>query len=299
MDWIHSYRGVANHPKTKRVTRRLGINRAHTIGILHALWYHAIDTANGDTLDEDWDDLAEECFWDGDATELVNALTEAGWLHPAGGRKLRLHDWWEYGGRTVIAAEAARLGGLKGAHKRYHTTVKAPTCQWCYPQPTEAESAPTDPTEDGANTPDSNPPTRPPIGGLIAEREEREDKKEPHTHPLETQQGDAQHRLACVWNQTRTPTRKQLDQAKRALDTMPELGTLTDRDLRRITAWAKTNNTQMVTGLPHIAPSWPHWPRSTRPLPPWCGTCDQHSRILIEDNEGRPCPNCTTTEALA
>lgn len=105
MAWIPSHQELGQHPKTKRLSRMLGINVRETVGLLHFLWWWALDYApDGDISDYDAEDIADAVMWEGDADELITALLECG---PGGscgflervGESLLIHDWDEHGGK--------------------------------------------------------------------------------------------------------------------------------------------------------------------------------------------------------
>ena len=101
MAWIESHQELARHPKTRRLCRELGINLREGIGLLHLLWWWALDYADdGDISTYDASDIADACLWDGDADALLDALVQAGWIdQDADGR--HIHDWDDYAGRIL------------------------------------------------------------------------------------------------------------------------------------------------------------------------------------------------------
>jgi len=99
--WIESHQELERHPKTKRLARLLDIPLPHAIGILHCLWWWAMDYAqDGDLSRFDPDDIADACHWPGE-TELLRALIEAGFVD----EDLYIHDWHEYAGRLIEKRE--------------------------------------------------------------------------------------------------------------------------------------------------------------------------------------------------
>jgi len=112
--WIESHQELANHPKLVRFARLLDVHRTYAIGLLHRLWWWALDHAeDGDLSQFDAADLADACGWEGDAETLVKALREcgpgnrAGFVEEVEGRWM-LHDWWEYAGKLVARRRADR-----------------------------------------------------------------------------------------------------------------------------------------------------------------------------------------------
>lgn len=107
MAWLESHQTLRDHPKVLRLARLLDVQRTSVVGLLHFLWWWALDHAeDGDVTDFDALDLAVAAGWEGDPDEFVKALMEcgpgdrSGFLHREGDR-LVLHDWWDYAGKLV------------------------------------------------------------------------------------------------------------------------------------------------------------------------------------------------------
>jgi hypothetical protein len=107
MAWIESHQQLRDHPKVTRLGRLLDVHRTSAVGLLHFLWWWALDHAeDGDLTDFDPLDLAVAAGWDGDPDRFLTALLECG---PGGrcgflaydGDRLVLHDWWDYAGKLV------------------------------------------------------------------------------------------------------------------------------------------------------------------------------------------------------
>lgn len=112
MAWIESHQTIAQHPKTRRSARTLGVTLPAMIGHLHLLWHWALDYAqDGDISAYDAVDIAEAAMWEGDAEAFVDALVNcgpgdaAGFLAYDDGR-LVIHDWWDYAGKLVARRQA-------------------------------------------------------------------------------------------------------------------------------------------------------------------------------------------------
>jgi hypothetical protein len=127
--WIESHQELANHPKTKRFRRALGINTPQAIGHLHMLWWWALDYAqDGDLSRFAASDIAEACEWEEEPDDLYSALVEAGWIDACG----RLLHWdgcrerfpWRHCGRRPPADEWRRLREFVFTRDDY-------TCQYC------------------------------------------------------------------------------------------------------------------------------------------------------------------------
>lgn len=83
--------------KFKKLQRRLKLPRYATVGILESLWIATIKNAPaGDIGRFDNETIAIECDWDRDADELVDALTDCGWLDKCDKNRLVVHDWHDH-----------------------------------------------------------------------------------------------------------------------------------------------------------------------------------------------------------
>jgi len=101
--WIKSHQALRDHPKTRKLARRVGGVPA-AIGHLHCLWWWCIDYApDGDLTKHDAEDIAIACEWEGEPKDIVKHLTACGFIDNSDG--LRVHDWDEYGGALVAARE--------------------------------------------------------------------------------------------------------------------------------------------------------------------------------------------------
>lgn len=104
MAWVESHQELANHPKTRRLCRELGISKAQAVGHLHLLWWWALDYAqDGDLSDFTTSEIADGCEWEGDPVEFVMALQEVRFLD-----QQSIHDWDQYGGKYFKRQEQAR-----------------------------------------------------------------------------------------------------------------------------------------------------------------------------------------------
>lgn len=107
MAWIESHQALRDHPKVARLCRLLDCSRREAVGMLHLLWWWALDHAeDGDVSDYDALDLALAADWEGDPEVFVKALLTCGPGRRDGfleddGDRLVLHDWWEYAGKLV------------------------------------------------------------------------------------------------------------------------------------------------------------------------------------------------------
>lgn len=132
MAWLHSYQEIRDHPKTFRLARKLGVSRREAIGVLHLLWWWAMDYApDGSLARYETEALADACLWEGDARLLVEALSEAGWLDHDEAAGYAIHDWAEYTGALMQSranareANTERMRRARAAHKlRTGTAVR-------------------------------------------------------------------------------------------------------------------------------------------------------------------------------
>ena len=98
MAWIESHSTLRTHKKLRPLFEALGVNRNEAIGLLHCLWWWAIDNReDGDLAGLLPRDIAMACDWTGDHKKLVKALKSTGWIT----KDDRLKDWMDYAGRLV------------------------------------------------------------------------------------------------------------------------------------------------------------------------------------------------------
>lgn len=94
MPWLKVYDDLPRHPKTTRLARKLGAERALVVGCLVCLWSWAFQYAeDGDLKKFTDEDLADAAHWPGDAAEFVAALRSTGWID-----KHFIHGWDEHAG---------------------------------------------------------------------------------------------------------------------------------------------------------------------------------------------------------
>jgi hypothetical protein len=83
--------------KFRRLQRKLGVSKCHTVGILELLWIAtAKNTPLGDIGKFSNEEIAIECDWEGDPDELVTALLECRWLDAHDQYRLVIHDWADH-----------------------------------------------------------------------------------------------------------------------------------------------------------------------------------------------------------
>jgi hypothetical protein len=102
MLYTPSHAELAQHPKTRKLARLLGVSIPAAIGHLHLLWHFALKYApDGDLARFDNDEVADGCMWEGDSSTLYDALRGACWLND----DATIHDWHEYGGKAIKQKE--------------------------------------------------------------------------------------------------------------------------------------------------------------------------------------------------
>lgn len=95
-------RGTPEHPKMKKLARRLGVQLWGAIGIMEAVWHFVQRFAPcGDIGKYTNEEIAEAVDWTGDADKLVQAMTETGWLDRSNKHRLIVHDWPDHCDRSV------------------------------------------------------------------------------------------------------------------------------------------------------------------------------------------------------
>jgi hypothetical protein len=156
--WIESHTSLADHPKTKRLCRVLKLKRRDAVGLLHMLWWWALDYyPEGDLGAVSDEDIAEAVDWARDPSEVVAALTLAGFLDE--GR--RLHDWDDYAGR-LIERRAANAERKRQARASRQSPGRPPdvrgTSQQC---PVLPDRTLTGPDRTGPDRTGPPPPTPP------------------------------------------------------------------------------------------------------------------------------------------
>lgn len=120
MLYTPSHAELAQHPKTRKLARLLGVSIPTALGHLHLLWHFGLKFAPDGNLSRfDLDEIADGCLWEGDPLALHNALLQAGWVEEDGERGVCIHDWEEFGGKVVKQKEqgADRQQRWRDRHK--------------------------------------------------------------------------------------------------------------------------------------------------------------------------------------
>lgn len=132
MAWIESHQTLANHPKTRRVARALGVHKAQVIGHLHLLWWWALDySLDGDISQYADDEIAIAAEWDGDEEKFVHALVQAGFLDVSDSGARTIHNWYDYAGKLVHqrTANRDRMRTSRAAQKNAQSTARSDESQ--------------------------------------------------------------------------------------------------------------------------------------------------------------------------
>jgi len=112
MAWIELHQSLITHKKTRRLTRKLGLEYPaelpETIGHLCLFWLWCVDgTENGDLTDLDAQDIADAAGWTGDPETFFGAMKETGFIEDVDG-KVMIHDWRDYIGKLLERREESR-----------------------------------------------------------------------------------------------------------------------------------------------------------------------------------------------
>ncbi|MDQ3541695.1 MAG: hypothetical protein M3440_13525 [Chloroflexota bacterium] len=109
MAWIESHQSLRDHPKTRKLSRILGVSLPATIGHLQCMWWWALDYAEDGNLSRfDWDDIEMGAEWDGLPDAFVDGLIRVGFLDftDPDGNDLTIHDWDDYAGKLIERRKA-------------------------------------------------------------------------------------------------------------------------------------------------------------------------------------------------
>lgn len=95
-------RAAVDHPKMFRLCGLLKLRRWEAIGILESLWLFTARFAPcGDVGKYPDTEIARGIDWNKDATRLVEALVEAGWLDRCDCHRIVVHDWEHHADQTL------------------------------------------------------------------------------------------------------------------------------------------------------------------------------------------------------
>ena len=113
MSWLESHQSLRDHPKKEHLAELLfngstpnDVSDYAAAGVLHYLWYWALDYAQDGDLSKFSDrQVAKGCRWQGDPLLLMQALTTAGFIDK---KTRQIHDWDDYAGKLIQKREQDR-----------------------------------------------------------------------------------------------------------------------------------------------------------------------------------------------
>ena len=95
-------RGTLEKAKLRLLAKRLGVSISHAVGILECLWHTTASCApRGDIGRLEDEIIAESCFWEGEAPDLIEALVKEHWLDRHDEHRLIVHHWSEHADDAV------------------------------------------------------------------------------------------------------------------------------------------------------------------------------------------------------
>ena len=110
MAWIQVHQQLKDHRKLLAAADELETEPAHMLGLLISFWLWALDNApTGSLAGISTRTIARAAQWSGNAEELVDALTLAGFLDTDDTGELEIHDWYEYTGKLIDQREAEKI----------------------------------------------------------------------------------------------------------------------------------------------------------------------------------------------
>jgi len=138
MAWLKLEGSAANHRKTQKLARTLGVSLLEARGLLMGLWCTVVETSpDGDLVGWDADDLAVACGYGGDGLNLATALVDVHLLDLEDDRWL-VHEWMDRAGSYKEAVrKQAKRAELKALSADSPGTVTGPSAD-C-PQPVRTE----------------------------------------------------------------------------------------------------------------------------------------------------------------
>lgn len=105
-----------SHRKVFALADRLCIQQAHAFGLLCTLWARALTEARDGQVFGGPSRVAQLAGWHADAQVFFDALVYVGALD-VDGKSVRIHDWSDYGGRSLAAIAARVENGKRGGRK--------------------------------------------------------------------------------------------------------------------------------------------------------------------------------------
>ncbi len=113
MAWIELHQQLPTHPKTKRLTRALGLtvpkDIPEVVGHLCMFWLWCIDYATDGSLDRMTEqDIADAAGWTGDPEKFLDSMRQAGFIDVDEDGVSIVHDWDDYIGRLLAFRDKER-----------------------------------------------------------------------------------------------------------------------------------------------------------------------------------------------
>lgn len=115
--WFMSFQELREHPKTLRLMRELKCGKPMAVGALHLLWGWCLEHAqDGDLSALDSGVIADAACWPDDPDAFLAALVTSGFVD-RDEKGLRIHDWWEGAGKSLLDLDKHRESARKSAAK--------------------------------------------------------------------------------------------------------------------------------------------------------------------------------------
>lgn len=141
--------------KFSKLKRRLGIPHWQAVGLLESVWlFTQVNAPAGDIGRHADEDIAAAIEWEGNAVELIDTLTECGWLDKSDEFRLIVHDWDDHIPRYLKGALAKNGVEVKQSAK----SVKQPAKRRKQPAPSQANPIQAKPNQDKPNQADCSAP---------------------------------------------------------------------------------------------------------------------------------------------
>ncbi len=117
-------RGTPEHPKTRRLARRLGLPIYSAVGLLELLWHFtARYSPRGDIGRHQDADIADAVGWDGDVHLLISSLVAERWLDECDEYRLLVHGWSDHADEAVRKSLARSGVGFTNGGTLRRTTA--------------------------------------------------------------------------------------------------------------------------------------------------------------------------------
>ena len=129
--WLEFHDSARDHPKILKVAKDLGIEEAHALGHVAALWAWTLTMApDGELSSFDYDDIEIGAKWKGEAGAFVRAAINRKLLDKIDGdaANLKCHDWEDYA-QHLKAAQRKREERARKREKSQDVTGRHRTSQ--------------------------------------------------------------------------------------------------------------------------------------------------------------------------